>query len=237
MQRTWRAGSPDSQFARWLMIVSIAIAGLPVADDQLALATADRRHRVDGLDARLQRLFHRLTLHHGRCLQLKRAQLGVLDRTVTIEGLAQRTDHPAEEAVAYRNRQDLAGPLDPLALLDLAEVAENDHADLADVQVQRQAAGAVLELEQLVRHRRRQSLNPGDAITALGDGADLFGGGGARLVCLDETRQGVPDLLGPDSQLRHLPRVSLVWSLLIDDLGISGRPVMRPGPGAARPGG
>ena len=30
MQRTCRAGSPDSQFARWLMIVSIAIAVLPV---------------------------------------------------------------------------------------------------------------------------------------------------------------------------------------------------------------
>jgi hypothetical protein len=36
------------------------LAGLAVADDQLALAAADRDHRVDGLDAGLQRLGHRL---------------------------------------------------------------------------------------------------------------------------------------------------------------------------------
>ena len=38
------------------------LAGLAVADDQLALAAADRDHRVDGLDAGLQRLFHRLAV-------------------------------------------------------------------------------------------------------------------------------------------------------------------------------
>ena len=36
------------------------LAGLAVADDQLALAAADRRHGVDGLDAGLQRLIDRL---------------------------------------------------------------------------------------------------------------------------------------------------------------------------------
>jgi hypothetical protein len=36
------------------------LARLAVADDQLALAAADRRHGVDGLDAGLQRLAHRL---------------------------------------------------------------------------------------------------------------------------------------------------------------------------------
>src|SRR5207245_6198913 len=133
---------------------------------------------------------------HGRCLQLKRAQFGVLDRPMTIERLAKRTDHPAEEAVAYRDRQDLAGPLDPLALLDLAEVAEYDHSDLADVQVQRQAASAVLELKQLVRHRGWQALHPGDAVAALDDRAYLLGGGGTGLVRLDETPQRVPALLG-----------------------------------------
>ena len=36
------------------------LAGLAVADDQLALAAADRGHGVDGLDAGLQRLVDRL---------------------------------------------------------------------------------------------------------------------------------------------------------------------------------
>ena len=41
------------------------LAGLAVADDQLALAAADRRHGVDGLDAGLQRHFHRLPAGHA----------------------------------------------------------------------------------------------------------------------------------------------------------------------------
>ena len=36
------------------------LAGASVADDQLALASADRDHGVDRLDAGLQRLLHRL---------------------------------------------------------------------------------------------------------------------------------------------------------------------------------
>src|SRR5690606_23210229 len=39
------------------------LAGLAVADDQLTLAAADRDHRVDRLDAGLQRLVDRLAGH------------------------------------------------------------------------------------------------------------------------------------------------------------------------------
>ena len=60
-------------------------------------------------------------------------------------------------------------------------------------------------------------------------GAGRLGGSGAWLVGLDETRQCVPDLLGPDGQLRHLPRVFLVWLFFI--------PVTRRARGGARTGG
>ena len=54
------------------------LAGLAVADDQLTLATADRCHRVDGLDPGLQRLLDALPLHHRRRLQFQRAaRLGI----------------------------------------------------------------------------------------------------------------------------------------------------------------
>ena len=65
MQRTCFSGSPECQL---LPLVDDRVdrdrglAGLPVTDDQLALATADRRHRVDRLDAGLQRLLHRLAV-------------------------------------------------------------------------------------------------------------------------------------------------------------------------------
>ena len=75
---------------------------------------------------------------------------------------------------------------DPLALVDLAEVAEDHDADLAHVEVEREAAGAVLELQQLVGHGRGQARDPRDAVAALGDGADLLGGGRVRLVRLDK---------------------------------------------------
>ena len=42
------------------------LAGLAVADDQLALAAADRNHAVDGLDAGLQRLLDALPVDDAR---------------------------------------------------------------------------------------------------------------------------------------------------------------------------
>src|ERR1700683_1365763 len=118
MQRSCWLSSPDSQFARWLMIASMAIA-----DDPLPLAPADGGHRVDGLDAGLHRLLHRLALHHRRRLRLQQAQLVALDGPLAVQRLAQRPDHAAQEAVADRGGQDLAGPLYLLGLLDLGGLA------------------------------------------------------------------------------------------------------------------
>ena len=149
------------------------LAGLPVADDQLALAAADRGHRVDGLDAGLQRLVDRLALHDAGRLQLEDAQALGLDRAEAVDRVAQRVDHAAHELVADRGREDLAGAADRLALLDRAVVAHDHDADLAHVEVERDAEGAVLELQQLVGHRRGQALDLRDAVADLGDRADL----------------------------------------------------------------
>ena len=83
------------------------------------------------------------------------------------------------------------------------EVTEDDDADLAGVEVQGDAQGAVLELQQLVGHRRGQALDAGDAVTGLGDGADLFLAGRLGLVVRDEPLERVPDLLRTDRELRH----------------------------------
>src|SRR3989344_1045842 len=45
-------------------------AGVPIADDKLALAAADGDHRVDGFDARVERLVDRLAVHHAVGLAL-----------------------------------------------------------------------------------------------------------------------------------------------------------------------
>ena len=112
---------------------------------------------------------HRLALHHAGRLQLEGAALVGLDLAEAVDRGAERVDDAAEEAVADGHREDLAGTADRLALLDAGEVTEDDDADLADVEVQREAEGAVLELEQLVGHRRGQALDVRDAVAGLGD--------------------------------------------------------------------
>ena len=184
------------------------LAGLPVADDQLALAAADGGHGVDRLDAGLQGLLHRLALHDRRRLRLEHASLGGLDLALAVERAPERVDDPAEEAVTDGDREDLAGPAHLLALADVLGVAEDDAADLADVEVERDPEDAVAEVQQLVGHGRVQALDPRDAVTGVDDPADLGLVGLVRLVAGDELLQRVADLLGTDGELRHL------WSLL-----------------------
>lgn len=103
----------------------------------------------------------------GAC-RLEGATLLGLDVAETVDRVAERVDDAAEEVVTDRDREDLARALDGLALLDAGEVTEDDDADLVDVEVQREAERAVLELEQArwswpradprrerCRHRRR----------------------------------------------------------------------------------
>ena len=144
------------------------LARLAVADDQLALAPTDRRHRVDGLDAGLQRLVHGLAAHDPGRLDLHPAQLGADQVALAVDGLAEGVDDTAEHAVADRHREDAAGRLDGLALLDLVDVAEHDGADRVLVEVEGEADRAVLELQQLVDGGVGQPGHAGDAVTDLG---------------------------------------------------------------------
>src|SRR5205814_9974477 len=89
-----------------------------------------------------------LSLDDGGRLQLERAPGLRLNVAEPVDGVAQGIDDPAEEGVADRHREDLAGAVDLLALLDAGELAEDDDTDLAAVEVQRQAERAVLEPEQ-----------------------------------------------------------------------------------------
>ena len=136
------------------------LAGLAVADDELTLAAADRDHRVDRLDAGLQRLVHALAVHDAGRLQLERAASLRRDLAETVDRVAQRVDDAAEVAVADGDREHLAGAADLLALLDAGELTEHDDADLAHVEVEREAERAVLEPQQLVGHRARAGPRP-----------------------------------------------------------------------------
>ena len=64
------------------------LTGLAVADDELALATADRRHCVDGLQAGGHRLINRMTMHNVRCLGLENTTAFGLDFAKTVNRVA-----------------------------------------------------------------------------------------------------------------------------------------------------
>jgi hypothetical protein len=163
---------------------------------------ADRDHGVDGLDARLQRLVHRLAAHDAGGLDLDPALDAADDRALAVHGLAEGVDHPPEQRVADRDREDAAGGADGLALLDPLRLAEHHGADRLLVEVQRQADGAILELEQLVDGGVGQAGDTGDAITDLGDAPD--GPGLERgLEALEVLGQGGGDVVCGDGQLSH----------------------------------
>ena len=208
------------------------LARLAVADDELALAAADRGHGVDGLDAGLQRLAHRLALDDARGLDLEAAGLGGGDGALAVERLAQGVDHPAEQGVAHPDREDAAGRLDQLLLLEAGVLAQDDGADGLLVEVEGQALGPVLELEDLVDRAAGQAGDAGDAVADLDDAADLLGPDLGRVV-VDVLLERGGDLVGVDGQLSH--------RLLPFVLGFleSGRPPRRRGgaPSVRRAGG
>ena len=131
------------------------LAGLAVADDQLALAAADRDHRVDRLDAGLHRLVHRLAGDDAGRLDLDLAacpwlSIGPLPSIGWPSALTTRptSASPTGTSAILPVRLTVSPSLDRL------EVAEQRDADVVLFEVQHQADDALAELEQLAGHRR-----------------------------------------------------------------------------------
>ena len=178
------------------------LARLAVADDQLALAPPDRGHGVDGLDAGLERLVHRLAAGDAGGLDLHAALDRADERTAPVEGLAQRVDDATEQGVADGHRQDPPGGPHCLALFDALDGAEHHRADRILFEVQSQSDRAVLELEQLIDRAAGQARHLRDAVADLGDAADRGGlerGVEVVEVALDRFR----DVVGRDGELSH----------------------------------
>src|SRR5439155_18100311 len=179
------------------------LAGRAVADDQLALAAADVRHRVDRLDAGLERLLHRLAVDDARRLELERPPFLRLDRRPAVQRLPQRVDDAAGERLADGHARDAPGSLHRLTLLDLIPLAEKGRADVVLLEVEREAGDAVLELEHLHRDRALEAVDASDAVTDLEDRSDL-GEVGFDVVLLDPLAQDRRDLFGTKLQIELL---------------------------------
>src|SRR5207244_2960039 len=92
------------------------LAGLAVADDQLALTPADRRDRVDDLDAGLDRRVDVLARDDAGGYDVDGAELLGDDLALAVEGAAEWIDDPADELWTDARLDDPAGRTDGAAL-------------------------------------------------------------------------------------------------------------------------
>ncbi len=149
------------------------LSGLTVADDELALAAADRDHGVDGHDAGLHRLFHTLSGHDAGGGALERVVLGRVDRTFAVEGPAERVDHPPHQSRTHGDVQDALCALGLIALLDEVNLAHQDAAHVVVLEVEGEAEDVVRELDELTGHHTIEPIDAGDAVTDRDHGSDL----------------------------------------------------------------
>src|SRR6185312_14906814 len=149
------------------------LAGLAVADDELALAAADRHQRIDRLEPGLHRLMHGFARNDTRRLDLDAGARDVLERPLAVDGVAERIDHPAEQPAAHRHVDDGAGALHRVALADAAVIAEDDDADVVALEVERHALDAAWELDHLAGLDLVEPIDAGDAVADRQDLTDL----------------------------------------------------------------
>ena len=137
------------------------------------MAAADRGHGVDRLDARLQRLAHRLPFGHARRHEFDRAALAGDDRTLAIQRVAERIDDAADHGVTHRYAQQATGAFDFVPFVDREEVAQDDHTDRVLFEVEGQAVDAAGKLDHLAGHHARQSIDARNAVADLQHAPDL----------------------------------------------------------------
>ncbi|MND74633.1 hypothetical protein D3C80_662300 [compost metagenome] len=151
------------------------LADLTVADDQLALATAYRDHRIDRLVAGLYRLVDRLTPDHARSDLLDRIGFLGIDRAFAVDRVAQGIDHATQQFRTNRNLEDAAGALGAHAFVQALVAAQNHGANGVLLQVQRHTVDAARELDHFAVHYIGQTEDAHDAVRYADDGAFVTG--------------------------------------------------------------
>ncbi len=173
------------------------LAGLAVADDQLALPAANRNHRVDGLDAGLHRLFHRLPVDHARRDALNGVVTLGFDRTLAVDRFAQRVNHASDHGLAHRHAHDASRAANLVAFHDAGGFAQQHRAHLIFFQVQSDARNAALELDEFAGHHVLQAVNARDSVAHRNHRAGL-GDVDRLIVVLDLLAQQARDFIRPN---------------------------------------
>ncbi len=105
-----------------------------------------------------------MAVDDARCEALDREVVAGRNRPLVVDWLAERIHHAADHGVADRHAQDLARPLDLIALAQVGVVAKQHRAYLVLFEVHGQASDVVRELEKLAVHHLIQAVESRDSV-------------------------------------------------------------------------
>jgi hypothetical protein len=167
----------------------------------VAMAATDGNHRVDGLEAGLQRLLDGLAADDARCFHLDAPAVLRLDGTLSVDGLPERVDDATHDGLADGNVGDAARALDHVTLLDARRIAEHGDADVVLLEVQHQAEDVARELHELAGHRTFETVDTSDTVAAREHGAGL-GDQSRSVEVLDLLLDDLGDFVGAELHCR-----------------------------------
>ena len=150
------------------------LAGLAVANDQLALPSPDGNHAVNGLQSRGHGLAYRLAGNYTRSQTFQSNELIGRDGALVVNRLPHRIDHPANQSITDRHAHDAAGSLNLVAFLDFRIFAKQHHTNLVLFQVHGDSGNAVGERQQFTGHDFIQAIDASDTVAERDDGADFI---------------------------------------------------------------
>merc|ERR1712079_965693 len=139
-------------------------AGLPVANDQLTLATTDGHEAVHGLDAGLHGLLDRLPGDDAGGLQSHPVPLLTSNGALSVNGVAKSVNNTAEDLSADRDVHNGSSPLDNVSLLDELVVTEDHNTNIVGLQVESHPLQSGAELHHLLGLDVLEAIDTGDTV-------------------------------------------------------------------------
>ena len=153
------------------------LTGLAITNDQLALAPANREHRIDAHNTSHQWLVHTLAAHHTDRLALYQATLRGSNSWATIKRFTEWVYHAAKQLLANWHTQHLALELNAVASGYTLVAAKQHRANFIFHQVESKCLNDTcfrLDLEHLAIASVAQAMYPGHTITHSGHDTDLL---------------------------------------------------------------
>ncbi len=148
---------------------------LAVSDDEFTLTPADGNHGIDGLEARLQGLVHRLAENDTRGLSLQRhIHLVSLDGAQAVQGRSQRVYHAARQLIVHPDGSDTARTAHHHSLFHLVRGAHQNGSHIVCLQVHHHGHNAVPAIQQFAGLGMVQAIDADHTVTHLQGFADLL---------------------------------------------------------------